>query len=66
MTISLATHQSFRPPILAHPPLTKVVIPDWISEAEYWETYYEDPDHHYEWNNGYLEECVVRSANKLN
>ncbi len=30
-----------------------------VSEAEYWEKYYEDSDHHYEWNNGYLEEKGV-------
>ncbi len=27
-----------------------------VSEAEYWKTYYEYPDHSYEWNNGLLEE----------
>jgi len=27
-----------------------------MSEAEYWETYYEMPDRTYEWNNGVLEE----------
>jgi hypothetical protein len=27
-----------------------------VSEAEYWETYYHDPDFRYEWNNGILEE----------
>jgi len=27
----------------------------WVSEAEYWATYYEHPDFSYEWNNGYLE-----------
>ncbi len=27
-----------------------------VSEAEYWKTYYEHPDHSYEWNNGLLEE----------
>ena len=26
-----------------------------VSEAEYWKTYYEDPDFVYEWNNGFLE-----------
>ncbi len=38
--------------------------PDWneppddgmrVSEAEYWETYYNHPDFSYEWKNGYLE-----------
>lgn len=27
-----------------------------VSEAVYWEQYYEMPDHNYEWNNGILEE----------
>ena len=27
-----------------------------VSEAEYWKTYYHDPDFKYEWNNGVLEE----------
>lgn len=27
-----------------------------VSEAEYWRTYYHDPDFRYEWNNGMLEE----------
>lgn len=27
-----------------------------VSEAEYWERYYDDPDYKYEWNNGVLEE----------
>ena len=27
-----------------------------VSEAEYWQTYYEHPDSQYEWNNGLLEE----------
>ncbi len=27
-----------------------------VSEAEYWQTYYHDPDFTYEWNNGILEE----------
>jgi Uma2 family endonuclease len=31
----------------------------WVSEEEYWARYYEDPDHHYEWNNGILEEKPV-------
>jgi Uma2 family endonuclease len=30
-----------------------------ISEAEYWEKYYNAPDKTYEWNNGYLEEKAV-------
>ncbi len=30
-----------------------------VSEAEYWENYYEDDDFHYEWNNGILEEKPV-------
>jgi Uma2 family endonuclease len=28
----------------------------YVSEAEYWEKYYNHPDFSYEWNNGYLEE----------
>ena len=27
-----------------------------VSEAEYWETYYDMPDRVYEWHNGILEE----------
>jgi Uma2 family endonuclease len=27
----------------------------WVSEAEYWDKYYNDSDRCYEWNNGYLE-----------
>ncbi len=30
-----------------------------VTEAEYWEKYYEYPDIIYEWNNGYLEEKPV-------
>jgi Uma2 family endonuclease len=30
-----------------------------VSEAEYWEKYYEVTDYHYEWNNGVLEEKPV-------
>ncbi|MEZ4862055.1 MAG: Uma2 family endonuclease [Caldilineaceae bacterium] len=30
-----------------------------VSEAEYWDHYYELSDYHYEWNNGYLEEKPV-------
>jgi hypothetical protein len=30
-----------------------------VSEEEYWELYYEEADHSYEWNNGYLEEKGV-------
>jgi len=30
-----------------------------ISEAEYWDKYYDYPDVTYEWNNGYLEEKAV-------
>ena len=33
--------------------------PKKVTEAEYWETYYNDPDVIYEWNNGYLEEKPV-------
>ena len=43
------------------PPLTREDVthqPDaglLVSEEEYWEKYYEDPDFRYEWNNGILE-----------
>ncbi|MEE4359083.1 MAG: hypothetical protein V2I97_21625, partial [Desulfococcaceae bacterium] len=30
-----------------------------VSEAEYWEKYYNHPVFSYEWNNGYLEEKPV-------
>jgi hypothetical protein len=30
-----------------------------VTEAEYWEKYYNDHDVIYEWNNGYLEEKPV-------
>jgi hypothetical protein len=30
-----------------------------VSEAEYWEKYYDYPDVTYEWNDGYLEEKAV-------
>jgi len=33
--------------------------PKKVTEAEYWEKYYDDPDVIYEWNNGYLEEKPV-------
>ena len=33
--------------------------PKRVSEAEYWETYYDYPEKTYEWNNGYLEEKAV-------
>lgn len=59
MTISLAIPQAVPPSILTRPPLIKEDEPDWVGEAEYWEKYYEDSDHHYEWNNGYLEEKGV-------
>lgn len=49
----------FHRPLSFRPPTTKVVVPSVISEADYWEYYYEDPDHHYEWNHGYIEEKGV-------
>ncbi len=49
----------FHRPLSFRPPTTKVVVPSVISEADYWEYYYEDPDHHYEWNYGYIEEKGV-------
>ncbi len=30
-----------------------------VSEAEYWEKYYEHPEKNYEWHNGQLEEIGV-------
>lgn len=30
-----------------------------VSEAVYWQQYYDHPDYNYEWNNGYLEEKPV-------
>ncbi len=30
-----------------------------VTEAEYWNKYYENSDHNYEWNDGYLEEKFV-------
>jgi hypothetical protein len=40
-------------------PTTLAGGPPRVSETEYWENYYNDTDHHYEWNNGYLEEKGV-------
>jgi Uma2 family endonuclease len=31
----------------------------YVTEEQYWAEYYEDPDFHYEWNNGRLEEKPV-------
>lgn len=56
MEVSLITHQSQRFPLLIHPSTIGEIMPDYVSEVEYWERYYEDPTHNYEWNNGYLEE----------
>ena len=33
----------------------------WVSEATYWRDYYPEPDRHYEWNDGRLEEKPVSS-----
>jgi len=59
MAILLPIPQFQRPAVLTRPTPTKEVVTTVVSEAEYWEQYYEDPDHHYEWNNGYLEEKGV-------
>ncbi len=60
MAMLLPTPQyQARPTILTHLLHTKEVAPSVVCEAEYWEKYYEDSDHHYEWNNGYLEEKGV-------
>jgi hypothetical protein len=32
------------------------LLKQFVSEAEYWEKYYDYPDKSYEWHNGYLEE----------
>jgi hypothetical protein len=63
MSRLLPTPQLSRP--LRFQPLvtTKAVVPtpvrEPVSETEYWDKYYNDPDHHYEWNNGSLEEKGV-------
>jgi len=49
----------FDPLILYRRSTTPDVGPTRISETDYWENYYEDSDHHYEWNDGYLEEKGV-------
>jgi len=49
----------FNPLILYRRLTTPDVGPTRISETDYWENYYEDSDHHYEWNDGYLEEKGV-------
>ena len=36
----------------------------YVSEAEYWERYYDDPDFKYEWNNGVLEEKPMADFSK--
>ncbi len=36
-----------------------------ISEADYWENYYENSDIIYEWNNGYLEEKPVSDKSTI-
>jgi len=59
MAILLPTPQFQRAAVLTRPTKTKEVVTTVVSETEYWEKYYEDPDHHYEWNHGYLEEKGV-------
>jgi hypothetical protein len=49
----------FHPLAFYRRPTTPTVGPPRVSETEYWENYYNDSDHHYEWNNGYLEEKGV-------
>jgi len=39
--------------------IRSISSPPWVSEAEYWDKYYNAPDITYEWNNGYLEEKAV-------
>jgi len=40
-------------------PLATHSQPKWVTETEYWENYYDDPNIIYEWNNGILEEIGV-------
>jgi hypothetical protein len=49
----------FHPLAFYRQPTTPAEGPTRVSETEYWENYYNDSDHHYEWNNGYLEEKGV-------
>jgi hypothetical protein len=66
---ALAESYRVRPPLVAPPhanpePTPPAVLPVShdglrVSEAEYWRDYYLDSDHHYEWNNGRLEEKPV-------
>jgi hypothetical protein len=49
----------FHPLAFYRQPTMPAVGPTRVSETEYWEKYYNDSDHHYEWNNGYLEEKGV-------
>lgn len=49
----------FYPLAFYRQPTTPEVGPPRVSETEYWEHYYNDSDHHYEWNNGSLEEKGV-------
>lgn len=59
-----ATPQPYRPPRLPRADAAAVVRKR-VSEVEYWENYYEDSDHHYEWNNGYLEEKGVSNYSTI-
>ena len=48
--------------------LPKLEIPEtrmYVSEEEYWNTYYDCADGNYEWNNGYLEEIPMASVIKF-
>jgi len=69
MAMLPSTPQAFRPTAYQPPTTTDVVkvrpsptsgqTRRRVSEAEYWEKYYDyvgPEDHHYEWNDGYLEE----------
>jgi hypothetical protein len=40
-------------------------VGEYVSEAQYWETYYSHPDTRYEWNNGQLEEMPVTDHAKF-
>ncbi len=54
MTIQALGNTSYQGSIAYSPPAKQ-----FITETEYWETYYECPDITYEWNNGNIEEKPV-------
>lgn len=58
MKLPSTAHLSL-PIVVVQPVKLTQVVPKknqkWVSEAEYWDKYYNDSDRCYEWNNGYLE-----------